>query len=131
MNEPRDYQYFRSYELSCKCSYEDCPRHGMDGNFMHHIVAIREKLPFAFIVSSAYRCPLHNDDVSTTGEVGPHTTGQAMDIRINGVDARALVNAAVKHGFEGIGIKQVGARGRRFIHLDMMKRPAGQVIWSY
>lgn len=131
MNEPRDYQYFRSYELACKCSYEDCPKHGMDEEFMHHIVAIREKLPFAFIVSSAYRCPMHNDDVSTTGEVGPHTTGQAIDIRINGTDARTLVNAAVKQGFEGIGIKQVGARGRRFIHLDMMKRPAGQVIWSY
>lgn len=98
---------------------------------MCHLIAIRERLPFSFVVGSAYRCPEHNLDVSTTGENGPHTTGKAVDIRIQGIDARVLLDAAVKHGFEGIGIQQTGPRGRRFIHLDMVKRDAGKVIWSY
>ena len=131
MNKPRDYQYFRSDELACKCHYLDCPRHGMDDYFMENLIALREKMPFPFIVGSAYRCSEHNQDVSTTGPDGPHTTGRAVDIRIQGTDARKLLDAAVRHRFEGIGIQQQGVRGRRFIHLDMMQRDAGPVIWSY
>ena len=32
-------------------------------------------------ITSAYRCPSHNDSVSSTGMAGPHTTGLAVDIR--------------------------------------------------
>lgn len=129
--KPKDYPYFKASELQCKCEYPGCHKHGMDENFMHAIVAIRERLHFQFVISSAYRCPTHNQDVSTTGIDGPHTMGKAIDIRIAGTGARILVDHAVKHGFEGIGINQQGAWGRRFIHLDMMERPAGQIIWSY
>jgi uncharacterized protein YcbK (DUF882 family) len=131
MNEPKDYPYFKAAELACKCSYDECQRHRMDKLFMFDLIAIREKLPFKFIVSSGFRCQTHNNDVSTTGETGPHTMGVAVDILISGINARALVDAGIKHQFWGIGIKQHGARGRRFIHLDMMWRPEGRVIWSY
>ena len=131
MNTPRDYQYFKAGELACKCEYPICPRHGMDDHFMDKLIALRVDLNFPFIISSAYRCPNHNNDVSTTRFTGPHTTGKAVDIRIQGIDARKLLDAAVRHGFEGIGIQQQGVRGRRFIHLDMMVRDAGKVIWSY
>lgn len=130
MAKPKDYQYFTAAELACKCTYEECPRHGMDEEFMHFIIVLRERM-FPFVVASAYRCPAHNNDVSTTGKTGPHTTGKAMDIRIDGTAARLLLDAAVRYSFEGIGIQQQGARGRRFIHLDMMERPEGPVVWSY
>ena len=102
----------------------------MDEAFMHAIITLRERM-FPFIVFSAYRCPEHNAEVSTTGTTGPHTTGKAMDIRVDGTAARLLLDAAVRYGFEGIGLNQQGARGRRFIHLDMMERPEGPVVWTY
>jgi zinc D-Ala-D-Ala carboxypeptidase len=131
MNKPKDYPYFKAAELACKCDYPNCHRHDMSDHFMFDLIAIREKLPFPLLISSGFRCPAHNNDVSTTEASGPHTMGLAVDIRIAGIDARVLVDAAVKHEFWGIGIKQHGARGRRFIHLDMMPRPGGRVIWSY
>lgn len=131
MTRPRDYPHFRADELQCKCRYPICPRHGMDDSFMGHLIELREFLDFPFVILSAYRCPNHNNDVSSTRFNGPHTTGKAVDIRIQGTDARRLLDAAVRHGFEGIGIQQQGVRGRRFIHLDMMQRDAGPVIWSY
>lgn len=130
-NAPRDYPYFKASELQCKCHYAECCKHGMDESFMFALIALRERLNFPFIIGSAYRCPEHNQDVSTTGKNGAHTTGKAVDIRIAGTAARTLVDHAVRAGFEGIGINQQGAWGRRFIHLDMMERPEGQVIWSY
>lgn len=131
MNTPRDYQYFSAEELACKCSYPICPRHGMDDDFMEKIVDLRRELNFPFVISSAYRCPNHNVDVSTTGANGPHTQGKALDIRIDGSAARILLDAAIRYQFEGVGIQQQGPRGRRFIHLDMMERPSGPVVWSY
>lgn len=130
MNEPKDYPYFRAHELACKCHYRECQRYGMDDDFMNALVALRETMPFPFLIGSAYRCPEHNQDVSTTGPEGPHTTGKAVDIRIQGTDARMLIDAAIKN-FEGIGINQTGPRARRFVHLDMVQRDAGRVIWSY
>lgn len=128
---PKDYPYFNAHELQCKCQYPICKRHGMNDDFMDAIINLRTQLNFPFVISSAYRCPNHNNDVSSTGFTGPHTTGKALDIRIDGTGARVLLNAAIAHGFEGIGINQSGPRGRRFIHLDMFERPAGQVVWSY
>jgi uncharacterized protein YcbK (DUF882 family) len=130
MAEPKNYQYFTAEELACKCKHADCPKHGMDEAFMDFIIVLRERM-FPFVVASAYRCPRHNEEVSTTGKTGPHTTGKAMDIRIDGTAARLLLNAAVRYGCEGIGIQQQGPRGRRFIHLDMVERPEGPVVWSY
>lgn len=127
----RDFPHFSADELACKCHYEDCDRHGMDISFMRTIVSMRDSLGFPFIVSSAYRCPKHNVDCSTTGPAGPHTTGKAIDILINGTQARLLLDEAVARGFEGIGVKQAGDRSRRFIHLDMVHRAAGPVVWSY
>ena len=131
MADPKNYPHFKAEELQCKCTYPICPRHGMDDHFMMKLIALRERLNFPFVISSAYRCPNHNNDVSTTGTTGPHTTGQAVDIRVSGTQARHLVEHAIIIGMEGIGIQQAGARGRRFIHVDMMTRQGGQVIWSY
>ena len=93
---------------------------------------LRETFGGPLIVSSAYRCPEYNNKISSTGTKGPHTTGKAIDIAINGEDAYKLVKAAVSMGFSGIGIKQKGSFEGRFIHLDML--PLGTIrprIWSY
>jgi uncharacterized protein YcbK (DUF882 family) len=85
-------------------------------------------------VSSGYRCPDHNNEVSSTGLNGPHTTGKAADILVKGMNAYLLLQAAMKSGrLYGIGISQRGKHESRFLHLDMVE--SGQAfrptVWSY
>ena len=91
---------------------------------------IREYLNFPLPVTSAYRCFKHNQVVSSTGVNGPHTTGRAVDIAIHGEKAFGLITAARQFGFTGIGMKQHGPHGSRYVHLDdlMIARP---MIWTY
>ena len=93
--------------------------------------ALRARLGRPLAVSSGYRAPEHNRLVSSTGPAGPHTTGLAADIAIDGEAALRLVGHAVALGFTGIGVSQKGAG--RFIHLDLLSGPAfpRPTIWSY
>lgn len=85
------------------------------------------------VVSSGYRCPTHNDRVSSTGRDGPHTKG-AFDILVAGARALELVEIAREEGFTGIGVSQKGPHDKRFVHLDDLPNEAGQPrpwLWSY
>jgi len=126
-----DYEFFSENELACKC-----PRlHtvGMDPDFMKKLVELRRFLGFPIILASAYRCPEHNQEVSNTGPNGPHTTGRAIDAKLYGQRAYALVKAAPNFGFTGIGVNQKGDIGSRFIHLDdLTEMPHPRPwVWSY
>ena len=64
--------------------------------------------------------------------------GQAVDVQISGADALRLVEVAKKFGMTGIGVKQNGPAGKRFIHLDNLgisytKLTGGPRpwLWSY
>jgi zinc D-Ala-D-Ala carboxypeptidase len=92
---------------------------------------LRSKLGRPIVISSGYRAPEYNAKVSPqTGRTGPHTTGRAADILVNGGRERfELVQAALAVGFTGIGV----AKG--FVHVDdvpvewkQIPRPA---IWTY
>lgn len=123
------FEYFTDEELTCKCG---CGEQKMSHAFMIKIDALREKAGFPFVVSSAYRCPDHNDNVSSTGRDGPHTTGHSIDIKCSHKQAYEIVRLAMLYGFTGIGINQKG--DSRFIHLDDLIeskfRPRPH-IWSY
>jgi uncharacterized protein YcbK (DUF882 family) len=80
----------------------------MDPRFMHKVVDLRKKLGFAFIVSSAIRCPAHNMSTSSSGPHGPHTTGHAIDLKLYGPRAFKLVAYASQYGMSGVGISQKG-----------------------
>lgn len=129
----QDYPFFTAKELRCKCG--ECEGE-MDRLFMEkYLIPLRREAGFPFIVASAYRCPQHNANVSSSGLQGPHTTGRAIDIRIRGSRALSLVSLAVKHGMTGIGVSQKGDHASRFIHLDNLSdsetdgpRPW---LWSY
>lgn len=129
------YTYFSDEELTCHGKHCGCD-HGlhMDHDFMVRLVTIRRELGFPFILTSAYRCGSHNNEVSHTGRTGPHTTGHAVDIQVSGLKALRLVESAIQHGMSGIGISQRGPHGQRFIHLDDLPPAPGQPrpwIWSY
>ena len=128
MNSP--YQYFDIEELICHGKDCGCDHElHMEPSFMTKVIAMRRELGFPFVVTSAYRCPKHNAEVSHTGSKGPHTTGRAIDILVRGTRAYDLVNSAYQYGITGIGVSQKGEQ--RFIHLDDLTSSSRPTIWSY
>ena len=113
-------------ELTCRCGSGQM---SMDPQFMARVVAMRDAVGFPFPVTSGYRCPDHNEKVSSTGRNGPHTTGKALDIGVSRQQAYKLLKAALERGFTGIGISQKG--NGRFIHLDGLEDRGRPTIWSY
>ncbi len=97
--------------------------------FMDLLEELRMRVGFALPITSGYRSPEHNAAVSNTGLDGPHTTGMACDIRVNGLQAMTVISVALQLGFVGLGVQQNGPRASRFIHIDQSRDiPA---IWSY
>ena len=129
------WQYFTVEELSCQrgaCPY--CGGKGpemMDGDLMRKLVAIRRETGIPMAVTSAYRCPEYNAEVSKTGKTGPHTTGHAVDVRCSGKDAHALLSAALRFGITGVGVSQRGAHNARFLHFDDLHTELRPWVWSY
>jgi len=124
------YAYFSEKELACSCG---CGRgiYDMDPDYMEVMEAIRSKVGFPLPVTSGFRCPDYNAKISKTGEHGPHTTGRALDIRVDRIRAYQVIQAAIEFGITGIGIAQKG--DGRFLHLDMVERKGDleYTIWSY
>jgi zinc D-Ala-D-Ala carboxypeptidase len=113
---------FKPSEFACK----HCDEVRMDETFMIRLQELRSFYGKPIRISSGYRCPEHNQSVSTTGPNGPHTTGKAVDIAVQGEDALTLLQCAFVLGWSRIGINQKGTG--RFIHLD---RLPGKAIWTY
>jgi hypothetical protein len=95
--------------------------------FLDRIEELRMRCGFALPITSGYRSPAHNAAVSTTGDDGPHTTGKACDIGVDGVKAFTLISIALQMGFTGLGVNQKGTG--RFIHVDDAHETP--TIWSY
>lgn len=102
----------------------------IDEDFMDALLALRRACDFPFIITSAGRNPTYNDIVSNTGLTGPHTE-MAVDIAISGERAFILLSKAASYGFTGIGVKQKGPHGKRFIHLDKLMTGSRPWVWSY
>lgn len=124
------YKYFSPNELKCKCAHCNSTGDEMDNNFMEMLETLREKVG-PLVLSSAYRCPVYNNKVSSTGMNGPHTTGRAVDIACIGGYALKVIKFALEIGFSGIGVNQKGTG--RFIHVDTLTLPEypRPNIWSY
>lgn len=101
---------------------------------MKILVTMREEAGFPFPISSGYRCPAYNQQVSDSGLNGPHTTGLAADILVNMKQALEVVRLGLKHGMTGYGISQKGDLSKRFIHVDCLTKAMGfprPAIFSY
>jgi uncharacterized protein YcbK (DUF882 family) len=90
---------------------------------------LRTRCGFPLPITSGYRSPAYNRLVASTGDDGPHTTGKAADIRVEGVHAFTLISIALQMGFTGLGIQQKGPRESRYIHLDDCHDLP--TLWSY
>ena len=125
MGKDVSWPFFSHGELMCHCG--KCGRADMDPGFMEWLVRVREEFDEPMVLTSAFRCPDWNERVSHTGRDGPHTTGKAVDVAIAGPAARRLMEVAIERGVKGIGVKQTGRWGSRFLHLDLL----GYRVWSY
>ena len=120
--------HFTDAELACRCGCGMLPA----PDFIEKIEALRLLAGFPLIVTSAARCAAHNRAVSETGDSGPHTTGRAIDISVQGAQAYRLAQLALAVGITGIGVKQMGAG--RYLHLDDLQDSATSPrprLWSY
>lgn len=130
-----DIKYFRPSEFACRCGQCDSDGREMSIDFVWKLDQLRERLGFPIVVTSGYRCPAYNAQISTTGDDGPHTTGRAADVSLAGRQAfRMLQQATLGGWFTGIGLRQHGPHSRRFMHLDDLTEPGHAPrpwVWTY
>lgn len=120
-------KYFKREDFACKCG--KC-ENKIDDQLTASLDELRGRVGFPLIVSSGYRCPEHNQKVSSTGPNGPHTTGKAVDLAVSHDKAYFVLQQALRMGFTGIGVNGKGTG--RFIHLDALPESAGRPrVWSY
>jgi zinc D-Ala-D-Ala carboxypeptidase len=132
---------FSAAELRCRCG---CAYAGMDSIFLTMCQELREEVDISLPVTSAVRCPTHNNKVSGTGFHGPHTTLRAIDFGVRGAEAVILSEAAHRYTytqngevyyFTGFGYNQKGPHEGRFVHLDNLKpgetKGPRPWIWTY
>ena len=121
---PNYSEHFSTLEMACR----HCGKIMIDPSFLRALEELRVRMGFPFIVTSGYRCDVHNDAVGGAKD-SSHVYGRAVDIAISGERAAAIVTAARTHGFTGLGIKQHGHYAGRFLHLDTHHRSF--TVWSY
>lgn len=97
----------------------------MNYHFMLKLQVMREIAGVRFDITSGYRTPAHNKEVSGKSD-SEHLYGKASDIKCNNSVMRAhLIKSAILAGFTRIGI------GRTFIHVDDSGTKPQQVYWVY
>jgi hypothetical protein len=111
---------FTPRELSCQCGGRFCAgSYWHDPGFLDAAQAVRDETG-SLKVTSAHRDPIWNARVGGAPRSQHKTI--AVDLGLAGHDHFALLDAAIRHGFTGIGL------ARSFIHLDRRVRPAR---WDY
>lgn len=126
-NNVDGWPHFSIAELACP----HCGEIDMDFDFMDKLEYVRTKYNRPMVVTSGYRCPEYNNQVSDTGLDGPHTTGKAVDIHVYGRNAHLLIWWAFDGGFQGIGVHQRGPYKERFVHFDTLEGGHRPWIWTY
>lgn len=120
---------FTDEEFNCNCGCGALPSR----QFQDKVQYLRTLWGKPLKVSSARRCPVYNQQVSSTGPDGPHTK-DAIDFEMSGEDVWHFVRLAMNNGFTGIGVHQRGPHDKRFVHLDDLPDEPGQPrprVWSY
>lgn len=132
------YRYFSKDEFLCSCCGEALMVH----EFVRKLDAIRLAYGKPLRVNSGYRCPTHNNNISSTGLTGPHTTGRAVDFGVARADVHRLLGAIHRtaatvgdvdntYFMTGFGFNQKGPTESRFIHLDDLIDGPRPNVWTY
>ena len=109
-----------------KCSH--CGELKIDEELMDLIQEARETLG-PLRITSGYRCSEHNNNISSTGPTGPHTTGKALDIATSNSQQRKELIDYFATKVSGLGI------AKSFIHIDLLTDEDGfdarPNCWTY
>lgn len=106
--------------LTPACHYWD-----MDPSILILLDELRTAIQRPIILTSAYRSSQWDKERGRSGK-GPHTKRMAVDISCGDSKYRAIIlETALRMPFVGIGI------GSNFIHLDIVPRETGRLIWVY
>ena len=119
-----EWQNFSPDEV--KCSH--CGELKIDEELMDLVQEARETLG-PLRITSGYRCSEHNNNISSTGPTGPHTTGKALDIATSNSQQRKELIDYFATKVSGLGI------AKSFIHIDLLTDDDGfsarPNCWTY
>ena len=101
---------FNLDEFRCKCG---CGHVSIHSDLLDLLQTARNNIG-AITITSAYRCPEHNDKVSSTGLSGPHTTSKSVDIHVSNSQHRKQLIDYFTNKVTGLGI------AKTFIHIDIL-----------
>jgi uncharacterized protein YcbK (DUF882 family) len=114
--------HFSRREFACHCG---CGKDDVAPELVFFLEMLRDRLGRALNITSGVRCALHNTKVGG-GVNSAHLRGLAADIACaNGLQRHELVSLALHSGINRIGI------GPKFVHLDLDKSLAQEVMWLY
>ena len=115
----KEFKYFRLSDFDCQETGEN----EMDFDFIMELDELRESCGFPFIITSGYRSNSHSLEAKKD-KPGMHAHGIAADVAVrSGIERMTVVQRAIEHGFNGIGV------AKSFVHVD--KRQSTPVMWVY
>ena len=101
--------HFEDHEFECKCG---CGLNEMDHNFVSKLDKARDKSIVKYILNSAHRCRVYNNDVG--GKVNSaHLKGLACDIRCEDMAHRKIMI----HNLLKAKVRRIGVYFT-FLHVD-------------
>ncbi len=113
--------HFTVTELACRCGGRFCDgEYWHDPVFLDGLEAMRAALGQPLQVNSGHRCGQWNAAVG--GAPLSRHKQVAADLALPGHDRFAVLDAAKRAGFGGLGL------ARTFLHVDRRARPA---VWFY
>ena len=121
---------FSRYEVQCSCG---CGASWVSPKLIEKLQHVRDVLGKPMTITNGVRCESFNASIngSLVSSHMPDADGMglAVDIAcINSIDRYELVEVAQKF-FKRIGI--AGEHSGNFIHLDVDKAKAQEVLWTY
>ena len=97
----------------------------MNEELLNMLDIVRKKYGKSIVINSGYRTAKHNAKVGGTPE-SSHTKGLAVDIACNNSTDRFKLEGILRE----VGFKRIGI-AKTFIHADIDKDKAQNVLWTY
>jgi hypothetical protein len=101
-------EHFTQSEFSCKC----CGKVKVNIQLIISLEKLREKVGVPIIITSGYRCPLHNKAVGGAKH-SQHQFGNAVDIKVRGYSPTQVSKLAKECGFTWTKVYS------RWTHIDV------------
>ena len=115
-------KYFKEEEFACPC----CGENKTKQILMLTIDQLRDAIGQPLTISSAFRCPKHNEAVGGKSD-SAHLKGLAVDIVCENSHLRFLL---IKHALK-LGFVRIGVDFKKFVHLDIDGTKPTEVFWGY